>query len=223
MDVDDAARECLDQRRRMHAVVARVHHQLDPLKVEEITHRNIAGFGAFETLLRELAQRKPVITCERGAATRCLVGRDRDDLEPAFDQVAQVRALTGDADSQSQRISTRSGPLWWTTSPTTDASFGTSAGSTARIIPSPMLKVAHISSSETRPSLRIVSKMAGTSHVDPSRRAPSPSGRQRGRLPRMPPPVMCAAPFQRMRWRSARYEVWGASMAFSCASVGFLV
>src|SRR5437868_3573398 len=138
------------------------------------------------------------------AAARRPVRRHRDHVESAVDQIAQVGALTGDANSDFQRIDTRSGPAWRTTSPTTAAPSGTSSGAVTTIIPSPMLNVPYISSSATRPRLLISSKMGGTCHARRSRRALKPSGRHRGKLPRTPPPVMCAAAFHCMRPRSCR-------------------
>src|SRR5438270_907701 len=84
---------------------------------------------------------------------------NRDDLKSTVDQVAQVGTPTGDANSDLQRIDTRSGPVCRTTSPTTIAPFGTSSGAVTTIIPSPMLNVPCISSSVTRPRLRINSKI----------------------------------------------------------------
>src|SRR5450759_3135900 len=217
MDVDDPALEGLEKRLRVDSIVARQHHELDPMLLEEVTHRGISLLARGECLLRHLPERDVPLACVGGASARRPVGRGRDHVEASVDQVAQVRSLPGhgDADFEGQLMTTRSGPAWPTTSPTTIAPDGTSDGSTTRIMPKPMLNVPYISSSATRPRLRINSKIGGTSQAALWRRAPSPSGRQRGTLPRMPPPVMCAAPFHRMRPRSSRYERCGSSSTWA--------
>jgi hypothetical protein len=50
---------------------------------------------------------------ELRSAARRSVGRDRDDVEATLDQVAEIRALARnrDADSEVQRMTTRSGPV----------------------------------------------------------------------------------------------------------------
>src|SRR5450631_713744 len=192
MDVDDPALEGLEKRLRVDSIVARQHHELDPMLLEEVTHRGISLFARGECLLRHLPERDAPLACVGGASARRPVGRDRDYVEASVDQVAQVRSLPGhgDAKPERQRMTTRSGPEWRTTSPTTAAPDGTSPASTTTIIPSPMLNVPYISSSAIRPRLRMSSKIGGRSQDLRSRRAPRRSGRQRGRLPRMPLPVI---------------------------------
>src|SRR6266851_1166799 len=206
VDVDDPVLERFEKCLGVNAVIARVDDELDAMIPEKVDHRRIAVFGRAERLLRQLPQRDAHFAGEGSAPAGRPVGHHRHHLMSALDEVAQVRSLAGyrDADFQGQRITTRSGPEWRTTSPTTIAPVGTSDLSTTRIMPKPMLNVPYISSLAMRPRLRISSKIGGTSHALLSRRAPSPSGRQRGRLPRMPPPVTWAAPFHRRRPRSSR-------------------
>src|SRR5262249_7153536 len=81
---------------------------------------------------------------------------------------------------------------------------------TTRISPIPMLNGRSMSSSGTRPVVCNHSKSAGTFHRVRSMTACMPSGRTRGRLSVIPPPVMCAipliAPEPRIGRRSGRYD-----------------
>src|SRR5215471_8830823 len=117
-----------------------------------------------------------LLSRERDGGARRAVGRNRDDIESTLDKVAEVGALSRDADAEPQQNSTLSGPDCFTTSPITSACFGTSFGSNTRIIPMPMLNVPHISSSETCPRLRMSPKMGFGIQVDLRTTAPSPSG-----------------------------------------------
>ena len=57
-----------------------------------------------------------------------------------------------------------------------------------------MLNVRNASSSGRRAAAQIVPKTGGTSHADRSTTAVTPSGRERGTFPVIPPPVMWAIP-----------------------------
>src|SRR3989475_11697920 len=190
VDVDDATDERVEKRLRVDPVEARVDDKLHIATQKKIAHRDITLLRRVEGLLRKLRQRDPAFPRESGPGARRPVGGHRDHVEIKLDQVAEVRSLARHADSEPQRKTTRSGPAWRTTSPITMPPSGTSRRSTTRIIPIPMLKVPYISSSAIRPRLRISSKIGGTRHDFRSRRAANPSGRQRGRLPNTPPPVI---------------------------------
>src|ERR1700687_3093165 len=157
VDVDDSPGKRVQERMRVYAVVTGVDYELDAVLCEEIAHRGVALLGRGEVLLRQFPQRDALLASEGRASTRRPVGRDRHHVETAVDQVAQVGAPTraGDAELDRQLTTTRSGPEWRTTSPTASAPGGTSAGSTTRIIPSPILNVPFISSSAMRPRLRM--------------------------------------------------------------------
>ena len=71
-------------------------------------------------------------------------------------------------------------------------------------MPTPMLKVRHISSARTPPTASSAVKSAGTSHASRSMRAAIPGGSIRGTLPSRPPPVMWARPRISTRERSSR-------------------
>src|SRR5438876_402826 len=94
-----------------------------------------------------VADRDAALAREGCAATRWSVRRHSHDVDPVRDQVAKVGSLAGDANPDVQLNLTRSGPDWRTTFPTTIAWLGTCLESTTRIMPSPMLNVAYISSS----------------------------------------------------------------------------
>ena len=74
---------------------------------------------------------------------------------------------------------------------------GSLRGETTRIMPMPRLKVRRQSCSGMCPILRSSSKIGGTGQEPRSMRTPKPSGRMRGVLSVMPPPVMCAAPLSK--------------------------
>ena len=59
-------------------------------------------------------------------------------------------------------------------------------------MPTPMLKVANISSSLTEPARCTSEKIAGSGQLPRRSRAPSPGGSARGTFSTNPPPVMCA-------------------------------
>jgi cytidylate kinase len=111
--VDDAVLECVEKRFGVDSVVAGIDNKLDRVQLEEVTHRDVALLGRLERLLRELAQRNALLARELRSAARRSVGRDRDDVEATLDQVAEIRALARnrDADSEAQRMTTRSGPV----------------------------------------------------------------------------------------------------------------
>src|SRR5258708_7186558 len=113
MKVDDPVLEGVEKRFGVHAVIAGIDNKLDRVLREEVTHRDVALLGRLERLLRQLTQRNTLLARELRSAARRSVGRHRDDVEATLDQVAEVRALARnrDADSEAQRMTTRSGPV----------------------------------------------------------------------------------------------------------------
>ena len=99
MHVDDPVAKCLEERRRVHAVIAGVDDELNSVLEEEVAHRRVALLDRCEPFLRQLRERDAPLARERGAYARRPVGGNCDHVEPAVDQVAEVGALTGDADT----------------------------------------------------------------------------------------------------------------------------
>ena len=88
VDVDDPARERLQEWRRVDPVIACVDDQLDAMVDEEVAHRSVAVLGRNESLLRQLTQSNPALPSERGAAARRPVGGHGDNVESSIDEVA---------------------------------------------------------------------------------------------------------------------------------------
>ena len=146
MDVDDAILESLHESIRVDAVIAGIDDELDALALEEIAHRGIALGGRCEV----------VSAAARPAECRALAQtplRHRPDGS-SRQRPRRIPFRQGCAGSslrrkppppissvKLQRIMTRSGAEWRTTSPTTWAPGGTSPRSMTRIMPRPMLKV----------------------------------------------------------------------------------
>src|SRR6267378_3971916 len=112
MDIDDPLLEGFEEPIRMNAVVARIDDKLDPMVAEEITHGGVPLLRRAKAFLRKLSQRNALFARERRGAAGWAIRRHGHHIEPALDQVAQVRSLTGDrdADFQCQWMTTRSGP-----------------------------------------------------------------------------------------------------------------
>jgi hypothetical protein len=111
--VDDAVLEGIQEWLRVYAVVTRVDDELDGMLLEEITHRDVPMLARLERLLRQLAKGNAALASELRATARRPVGRDRDDVETTLDEVSKIRARARNryAESETQRITTRSGPV----------------------------------------------------------------------------------------------------------------
>jgi hypothetical protein len=88
MDVDDPILERFEKGWGVNPVVTGVDHELDSVFPEKSGHRRISIFGRAERLLRQLAERDARFAGERCASTGRPVGRDRDYVESALDEVA---------------------------------------------------------------------------------------------------------------------------------------
>lgn len=111
MDVDDAVGEPIQKRLRVNPVIAGIDHQLDVVSPKEVTHREVALLRGIEALLRQLSEWDVFCARKRCRSARRAIGRHGDDVDPTLDEIAEIGALARDANSDFQRISTRSGPV----------------------------------------------------------------------------------------------------------------
>ena len=110
MDVNDPAAKRLKEWLGVNSVVTGVDHELDALRLEEVTHRRIAFLRRNKAFLSQLTERDAALARKCRSSARRAVGGHRNHIEAALDQVSQVRSLAGNDDAELQRITTRSGP-----------------------------------------------------------------------------------------------------------------
>src|SRR5438105_11080936 len=120
-------------------------------------------------------------------------------LARSIEQRLKVRAGARDENANPQRRNTTRSAWRGTTRPTSIAlghsGRGSSPAPATKISPRPMLKTRSISSSEMPPRSCRTAKIGGTGQAPQLSSTETLSGRTRGRLPGMPPPVMWAMAF----------------------------
>src|SRR6266511_157465 len=191
MDIHDAVRKTVEERRGEQVHVSSEHDEVDTTKSEPI--RNVAITRVPVAIARELedAHRDSGLFRALERAYAALVAGDARNREAAVDQRLEIRPFAADEDADHVR----------SIAPITSACDGAS-GTTAQN-PIPRLKTRRSSSSST-PCSASHWKTAGRSQESHSMCASRPGDKTRERLPRMPPPVTCASARTSATARSSR-------------------
>src|SRR5690242_5517722 len=233
MDVEDARRIGLEQRLADEPHEAGQADEIDAPPPQLVDDRAIVPVAVRVALRIEMERLDAGFARTLQSGGRRTV-RDDDGnrrleapLANRIDDRLQVRSAAGNEHTEpgDHEYDTTRGPgttvpIRRADSPRCSRAVSTSdscSGAQTTIRPMPMLNARNISSRATRPRCCRSVKIAGGSHARVSMDAPQPSGRMRGRLSVIPPPVMCASPLTHARSKSGsidrRYERFGASSA----------
>ena len=103
MNVDDAAREALEERRTKELHVPRADDELDAAALEPVRHREVAGIAIVVVVEREELHGDTSCGSSPERPHAGLVGRNRHNGESRVEQRLQVRSFAGDEDADHAR------------------------------------------------------------------------------------------------------------------------